>query len=90
VQSAWSQLAFQRNIPLPSSGSSSTLKIRRAKIQFKTLQKAVVCSGRSLALFVTRFHVDFFLGLFLNPEDGGDIFLRNVGLTLKGLYGVIS
>jgi hypothetical protein len=22
----------------------------------------------------------FFLGLFFDPEDGGDIFLRNVGL----------
>jgi hypothetical protein len=24
-------------------------------------------------------HADFLLGLFLDPEDGGDMFLRNVG-----------
>jgi hypothetical protein len=24
-------------------------------------------------------HNDFLLGLFFDPEDGGDIFLRNVG-----------
>jgi hypothetical protein len=30
------------------------------------------------------------LGLFFDPEDGGDIFLRNIGLTFNGLHGVIS
>jgi hypothetical protein len=30
-------------------------------------------------MFATRFHVGFFLGLFFDPEDGGDIFLRNIG-----------
>jgi hypothetical protein len=24
-------------------------------------------------------HVDFLIGLFFDPEDGGDMFLRNVG-----------
>jgi hypothetical protein len=24
-------------------------------------------------------HIPFLLGLVLNPEDGGDMFLRNVG-----------
>jgi hypothetical protein len=27
----------------------------------------------------TRFHAGFMLGLFFDPEDGGDMFLRNVG-----------
>jgi hypothetical protein len=27
----------------------------------------------------TCFHADFLLGLFFNSEDGGDMFLRNVG-----------
>jgi hypothetical protein len=32
------------------------------------------------ALFDTWFHIGFLLGLFFDPEDGGDMFLRNVGL----------
>jgi hypothetical protein len=27
----------------------------------------------------TCLHSDFLVGLFFNPEDGGDTFLRNVG-----------
>jgi hypothetical protein len=27
----------------------------------------------------TCFHAGFLLGLFFDPEDGGDMFLRNVG-----------
>jgi hypothetical protein len=30
------------------------------------------------AQLVTSFHAGFFLGLFFDPEDGSDIFLRNV------------
>jgi hypothetical protein len=33
----------------------------------------------SRALFATSFHASFMLGLFFDPEDGGDVFLRNVG-----------
>jgi hypothetical protein len=34
--------------------------------------------GYHLALLANCFHAGFLLGLFFNPEDGGDIFLRNV------------
>jgi hypothetical protein len=37
-------------------------------------------------LFPTCFHVAYLLGLFLDPEDGGDMFLRNIGLTFNGLH----
>jgi hypothetical protein len=35
-------------------------------------------SGWLIALFATCFHAGFLLGLFLDPEEGGDMFLRNV------------
>jgi hypothetical protein len=39
----------------------------------------------------TCFHVDFLLGLFFDPEDGDDMFLRNVCYyRFNGLHCVIS
>jgi hypothetical protein len=32
----------------------------------------------NLDLYLYLFHAGFFLGLFFDPEDGGDVFLRNV------------
>jgi hypothetical protein len=34
--------------------------------------------GQTIALLATCFHAGIFLGLFFDPEDGGDLFLRNV------------
>jgi hypothetical protein len=34
---------------------------------------------RVKALLTTCFYAGFLLGLFFDPEDGGDMFLRNVG-----------
>jgi hypothetical protein len=31
------------------------------------------------AMLAACFHVGFLLGLFFDPEHGGDMFLRNVG-----------
>jgi hypothetical protein len=35
--------------------------------------------AKPVALLVTYFHTDFLLGLFFDPEDGGNMFLRNAG-----------
>jgi hypothetical protein len=34
--------------------------------------------GTGLLLLATYFHAGFLLGLFFDPEDGGDMFIRNV------------
>jgi hypothetical protein len=31
-----------------------------------------------------------YLTYYSNPEDGGDMFLRNVALTFRGLHSIIS
>jgi hypothetical protein len=41
--------------------------------------KAKQAGGKQSSAF-SLLHADFLLGLFLNPEEGGGIFLRNVGL----------
>jgi hypothetical protein len=40
------------------------------------------------ALHATCFHTGFLRGLFY-PEDGGDMFLRNVGWFFNGLHGIV-
>jgi hypothetical protein len=37
------------------------------------------CSPLSGIMLATWFHAGLFLSLFFYPEDGGEIFLRNVG-----------
>jgi hypothetical protein len=37
-----------------------------------------------------RTHSGFLLGLFFDPEDGGDMPLRNVGRLSTGLQGIVS
>jgi hypothetical protein len=46
----------------------------------KALLRNISLSDKySEPLLVTCFHVGIFLVLFFNPEDEGDMFLRNVG-----------
>jgi hypothetical protein len=35
------------------------------------------------ALLATCFHAGIFLGLFFDPEDGGDMLFRNISLLLR-------
>jgi hypothetical protein len=41
-------------------------------------------------LFAICFHAGFLLGLFVDPEDGVDMFPPKRRLTLNRLHGVIS
>jgi hypothetical protein len=43
----------------------------------------------SRTLLATFFHTGFLFGLFFEPDDGGDMFLRKFG-WLNRLHGVIS
>jgi hypothetical protein len=43
------------------------------------LQGRISRARNQRALLATCFHAGFLSGLFFNPEDGGDMFLRNVG-----------
>jgi hypothetical protein len=61
--SAERQPTFRRNISPPSSGPKN-----------KPSKKPDI-----RALLANLFHAGFLLGLFLCPEDGGDMFLRKVG-----------
>jgi hypothetical protein len=58
-------LTFQRNMSPPSSGSKN-----------KPRKNQHAGNKQSSVYYV--FHADFFLGLFFDPEDGGDMSLRNV------------
>jgi hypothetical protein len=68
MQSVESQPTFRRNISLPSSG----LKNKPRK---KPARKWVA----SRASEEQYLFLPFLLGLFFDPEDGGDMFLRNIG-----------
>jgi hypothetical protein len=65
VQSVESKPTFRRNMSPPSSGSKNKPGAKQGSGS----------SGYSCHLL----QAGFFLGLFVNPEDGGDMFLRNVG-----------
>jgi hypothetical protein len=42
-----------------------------------------------VAFLATCFRVGFLLGIFFDPEDRVDMFLRNVGMAFKGVHGFI-
>jgi hypothetical protein len=44
-----------------------------------TYMSSVIWDITQVALLAVCFHAGFFLGLFFDPEDGGDMFLLNVG-----------
>jgi hypothetical protein len=41
------------------------------------------------ASLITRFHSGFLFGLYFDPEDGGNMFLRNM-LNFNGLHDILS
>jgi hypothetical protein len=49
-----------------------------AVFHFLPLSDIIRNLGKPIALLATYFHAGFLRGLFFDPEDGGDMFLRNV------------
>jgi hypothetical protein len=62
-------------------------KIRVTSSIFSSLIRDI--QGCEQALLATCLHAGFFLSLFFDPEDGGDMLLQSV-LTFGGLFSVIS
>jgi hypothetical protein len=58
---------------------------RLAIFHFPPLSYIIRNFCKPIALLDISFHAGFLLGVFLNPEDGGDMFLRNVG-RLRGVF----
>jgi hypothetical protein len=58
---------------VPSSGDSLTAVVMKSIFFWD------IMSSRPLALLDPCFHIGFLLGLFFDSEDGGSMFLRNVG-----------
>jgi hypothetical protein len=64
---------FPRNTLHPSSKLKS-----KPSLLFKLSQKIELFIISEVALLATCFHAGFLLGLFFNPEDKDDMFLRNL------------
>jgi hypothetical protein len=65
-------------IPVPIKISHlNTLSRKFIKLRESNVEDSEAASKKSRAGYLL--HPTFFLGLFLDPEDGGDMFRRNVG-----------
>jgi hypothetical protein len=75
---------FCNTLKQPLSGGDATTKqIRRVLSAGDTtpcssLKKSTEISEEHIALLAICFQAGFLFGLFFDPEDGGDMFLRNV------------
>jgi hypothetical protein len=69
-----------------------TPKQRReiTKRESEVLTAVVMKSTLFWDITLCYFQTGFLLGLFFDPEDGGDMFLPKRRLIFNGLHGVIS
>jgi hypothetical protein len=73
----WIHLSQKRN---QRQALVNTVLNVRFEVLTAVLTKISLFWNITPSLFATFFHTSFFLlGLFFDPEDGSDIFLRNVG-----------
>jgi hypothetical protein len=68
------------NLLLPSSRYKCRLsKVSASSISFKTPCDPLNVNRRFTGSAYNLLHTGLLLGLFLDPEDGSDIFLRKIG-----------
>jgi hypothetical protein len=75
----WKQLHFNRWFIICAKNTHGKAALKSTIFWDITPCSPLKVSRRFGALLATSFHARFLLALFFDPEDGGDMFLRNIG-----------
>jgi hypothetical protein len=80
------KLGYIVNYAVRCMGSNPSQFLYLLRVLFSKTWRLASCGFLCSCLL----HVGFFLGLFFDPEDGGNMVHRNILLTFTGLHGVAS